>query len=83
MTAMEQLCILRRQFPRSRELAVSRELLIQCEAEMVRAERYVAVTHALPPERPEEHLRSVYGPCVLRPLRVNYKDARLVLVTPA
>ena len=81
MTACEQLAWLQRQFPRSRELAVSDELLEALEIELVQAHRFVSPgTVAVEPPEPPEVFWSHCGRVWIQRLPLMFKSSRLSLV---
>jgi hypothetical protein len=80
MTAMEQLRILQEQFPRSRQLAVSRELLEQFLTEMVATQRFVTTREPIPAFPPEEVLAMRGGgSLVVQPLNLVFRSSHLAL----
>lgn len=76
MTAMEQLRVLRRQFPRASELAVSHELLEQYESELVQAARPVGSVVAVPAEEPPAVIRGR----VIQRTSLRYRGATLAIL---
>lgn len=80
MTAQEQLHALWRQFPRSEELAVSRALAEQFEAECVRVLRFSNAPGSSPHQWfPVEQYRGLTA----QRLPLVYRNRRLVLVETA
>lgn len=78
MSVVDQLKALSRQFPRSRQLVVTREMAQEFECEMAECLRF---TDATAPQRQWEAER--VGHLIVQPLGLLFKAAHLVTVTHA